>query len=87
MRVDIIDHFKPCMTEIYLHIVARMADYMATHPGETEPSESDCEYAWPISRVRRLALVRSTSSVNGTSEPSSFQGDAGTLQKDQQRTH
>ena len=22
---------KPCMPEIYLHIVARMADYMATH--------------------------------------------------------
>ena len=32
MRVQLIGHFEPCMTEIYLHIVARMADYMATHP-------------------------------------------------------
>ena len=26
MRVKLIGHFKPCMTEIYIHIVARMAD-------------------------------------------------------------
>eukprot|EP01048_Picozoa_sp_COSAG05_P001642 COSAG05_NODE_57_length_23291_cov_75.862668_2_plen_118_part_00 len=26
MRADIIGHFKPCMTDIYLHIDARMAD-------------------------------------------------------------
>ena len=32
MRVELIGLFKPCMTEIYLHIVARMADYIATHP-------------------------------------------------------
>ena len=32
MRADIIGHFKPCTTEIYLHIDARMADYIATHP-------------------------------------------------------
>ena len=32
MRVDLIGHFKPCMTEIYLHIDARMADYIRTHP-------------------------------------------------------
>ena len=32
MRVELIGHFKPCMTEIYLHSVARMADCMATHP-------------------------------------------------------
>ena len=25
-------HFKPCMTDIYLNIVARITDYMATHP-------------------------------------------------------
>ena len=23
---------KPCMTDIYLHIDARMADYIRTHP-------------------------------------------------------
>ena len=32
MRVHIIGHLQTCMTEIYLHIVARMADYMDTHP-------------------------------------------------------
>ena len=32
MRLQLIGHFEPCMTEIYLHIDARMADYMATHP-------------------------------------------------------
>ena len=26
MRADITGHFKPCMTEIYIHIDARMAD-------------------------------------------------------------
>ena len=30
MRADIIGHFKPCITEIYLHIDARMADYIRT---------------------------------------------------------
>ena len=32
MRAELIDHFEPCMTEIYLHIDARMADYIRTHP-------------------------------------------------------
>ena len=32
MRADIIGHFQPCMTDIYLHIDARMADYIRTHP-------------------------------------------------------
>ena len=32
MRVELIGHFKPCMTEIYLHIDARMADFIRTHP-------------------------------------------------------
>ena len=32
MRVELIGHLKSCMTEIYLHIVARMADYIRTHP-------------------------------------------------------
>ena len=32
MRVELIGHFKPCMTAIYLHIDARMADYIRTHP-------------------------------------------------------
>ena len=32
MRVELIGHFKPCMTDIYLHIDARMADYIHTHP-------------------------------------------------------
>ena len=32
MRAELIGHFQPCMTEIYLHIDARTADYMATYP-------------------------------------------------------
>ena len=32
MRADIIGHCKPCMTDIYIHIDARMADYIRTHP-------------------------------------------------------
>ena len=32
MRVELIGHFKACMTEIYLHIDARVADYIHTHP-------------------------------------------------------
>ena len=27
-----IGHFQPCTTDIYLHIDARMADYIRTHP-------------------------------------------------------
>ena len=32
VRVHIIGHLQPCITEIYLHIFARMADYMDTPP-------------------------------------------------------
>ena len=32
MRAELIGHFQACITEIHLHIDARMADYMATHP-------------------------------------------------------
>ena len=32
MRVELIGHFQPCMTDIFLHIDARMADYIRTHP-------------------------------------------------------
>ena len=32
MRVELIGHFKPCMTEIYLYIDVRMAYYIHTHP-------------------------------------------------------
>ena len=31
MRVELIGHFKPCMTDIYIHIDARMAGYIRTH--------------------------------------------------------
>ena len=30
-------HVQPCMTEIYLHIDARMADYIRTHPYSAVP--------------------------------------------------
>ena len=32
MRAKLIGHFEPCMTEIYLDIDARRADYIRTHP-------------------------------------------------------
>ena len=32
MRAELIGHFQPCMTDIYLHIDARMSDYIRTHP-------------------------------------------------------
>ena len=32
MRVELIGNSKPCMTEIYIYIDARMADYIHTHP-------------------------------------------------------
>ena len=32
VRAELIGHFKACMTESYLHIDARMADYIHTHP-------------------------------------------------------
>ena len=32
VRVDIIGHLKSCMTDIYLDIDARTADYIQTHP-------------------------------------------------------
>ena len=35
MRVEIIGHFKPCMTDLYLDIDARTADYIHTHPYTT----------------------------------------------------
>ena len=31
MRAELIGHFKACMTDIYIHIDARMADYIRTH--------------------------------------------------------
>ena len=37
MRVELIGHFEPCMTEIYLHLDARMADYIRTHPYARPP--------------------------------------------------
>ena len=37
MRVELIGHFQPCMTDIYLHIDARMADYILTHPYTGDP--------------------------------------------------
>ena len=38
MRAELIGHFEPCMTDIYLHIDARMADYIRTHPYSPPPS-------------------------------------------------
>ena len=32
VRAELIGHYQPCMTDIYLHLDARMADYIRTHP-------------------------------------------------------
>ena len=32
VRAELIGHCQPCMTDIYLHIDALMADYIRTHP-------------------------------------------------------
>ena len=40
VRAELIGHFQPCMTEIYLHIDARMADYIRTHPATRGASSS-----------------------------------------------
>ena len=32
MRAELSGHFKACMAEIYLHIDARVSDYIRTHP-------------------------------------------------------
>ena len=42
MRAELIGHFKACMTEIYLHTVARMADYIRTHPYVSRPVMCVC---------------------------------------------
>ena len=34
MRAELIGHLKACMTEIYLHIDARVADYIRRHLAE-----------------------------------------------------
>ena len=40
------------MTEIYLHIVARMADYMDTHP-YVQPSRTFCSTRWTPTALDR----------------------------------
>ena len=42
MRAELIGHLKPCMTDIYIHIVARMADYIRTHPYEYATCRATC---------------------------------------------
>ena len=32
MRAGLIGDFEPCMSDIYLHIYARLTDYIRTHP-------------------------------------------------------
>ena len=42
MRAELIGDFKSCMTEIYLHIDARMADYIRTHQQPSTVWRSFC---------------------------------------------
>ena len=42
MRAELIGHFQPCMTDMYLHIDARMADYIRTHPYRRNAATTGC---------------------------------------------
>ena len=53
MRAELIGQFKPCMTDIYLHIDARMADYMATHL--RLGGDLNATPAWMLSAHLRIA--------------------------------
>ena len=52
------------MTEIYLHIVARMADYMATHRGARKPRGlRPALRRWSVSIEKIPAIVGDDSEV------------------------
>ena len=51
-------HFKPCMTDNYLHINARMADYIRTHlPQALSPGVA--EFCGGLRGEKALARLRS----------------------------
>ena len=66
MRAKLIGHFQPCITEIYLHIDARMADYIRTHPyryldhgaayGSPGDSSLECQRIGPGRQYRLYTL-------------------------------
>ena len=39
MRAELIGHFEPCMTDIYLHIDARTTDYIRTRTRMADMAE------------------------------------------------
>ena len=59
MRAELIGHFQPCMTDIYLHTVARMADYIRTHPYPPHTNSLDPIESLPA--LRCVALLAQSS--------------------------
>ena len=69
MRADIIGHFKPCMTDIYIRIDARMADYIRTHPyamitHSMHPQRTFCADIVPAACVVPVAVGASGGSAS-----------------------
>ena len=59
VRAELIGHYQPCMTDIYLHIDARMADYIRTHRGENRMFH----LADPLARRERVVMYRMAKAV------------------------
>ena len=66
MRAELIGHFEACMTDIYLHIDARMADNIRTHP-YTRPllrwNGASPPLLCGLSKSRRVVVVVGSSCV------------------------
>ena len=45
------------MTEIYLHIVARMADYMATHPYRKQQANRLQKFGGKAAKLAQMGLA------------------------------
>ena len=65
MRAELIGHFEACMTDIYLHIDARMADYIRTHPYATTANQRNTQKTsnrqaidTPTTRKRKACNMR-----------------------------
>ena len=58
MRAELIGHFKPCMTDIYLHIDARMADYIRTAHKAAAVLTPGCQRPFELWRECKCAHQR-----------------------------
>ena len=51
--LPLIGHFQPCVTEIYLHIDARMAGYIRTHPGRDATNTLRAAFSNSLVRITK----------------------------------